>query len=590
MQNCRSFGGLLMVSALMFAFASQAWGLSGTVTDNRIGAGSSTLMVFAMPHQAQIDPYLIGIECASLVTGTYPNYSFDLPCATSGTYDIGIVGWDGSPERSPSFVTDIQLDIPFNSSGIALNVQHNPNHIYGDLYESGTAALVTQEAEIWAFDQSNNLAGVAFTDSFGHYDFGYLPSGAGPYTLMAKAPGYWQQTSTGINNPALESFVLSKAFRAGVSAVQNSGYIYNYNLHPERINWVLSDATNYNVTFQVNSATPGEGALPLNWVMFRLPGDAFSSAKFYAASSPALHTVGSSLDWDAVTVDQSGVQNNILFTQGTGVLVVNPQDSAVFTIQVASMDNVPYDNYTNFEVIVSNDGGNNKASYEAGLAQKILRITDLSFFPGDVDSTNQAAPGSYVTVSAVVENHGNGTFYPYDNWSNIWSLAFSNPGSKVMFNSLGPGSSSPLAILDAQLTGAQGSYEISCNVSDSANQNTSWIPFEESLEVISTGVKNQNQPGTLPKSFALSQNFPNPFNATTRIDFALASSGFVTLEIYNLLGQKVRTLVSEYQTPGYKTVIWDGKNQDGQNLASGVYFYRLNTPASSFAKKMALVR
>ena len=590
MHNCRSLGSLWTAFTLMLILAGQVWGLSGSVTDNRIGAGNSTLMVFAMPHQAQIDPYLIGLECASPVTGTYPNYNFDLPCATSGTYDIGIVGWDGSQEESPSFVTDIQTNLPFNATGITLNVQPNTSHISGDLYDQSSFSLITQPAEVWAFDQYNVLAGVAFSDSFGHYDFGYLPSSGAPYILIAKAFGYWQQTTAGINNPAVESFVLGKAFQAQITAVQNSGYNYNYNLHPERINWVLSDAANYDVTLELNSATPGEGALPVDWMMVRLPGGAFSSSKFYAASSSALHTVGSSLDWDAVTVDQSGVQDQISFTQGTGVLVINPQDSADFTIQVASMDNVPNDNYANFEVIVSNNGGNNKASYEAGLAQKILRIADISFYPNEVDTSNQTGPGSFLTVSASVENHGTATFYPYDNWSNIWSPAFMSQGTKVSPASIGAGSFSTLALLDAQVTGVEGNYELNSGLADSNAANSSYISFEESLQVISTGVSDQNQPGTLPKSFALSQNFPNPFNASTRIDYALANSGRVSLEIYNLLGQKVRTLVSEYQAPGYKTVIWDGKNEAGQILASGVYFYRLKTPASSFTRKMALLR
>lgn len=591
MQKCRNFAGLLLTMVVVLALCPKVWGLSGSVTDNRIGAGGATLMVFAVPHQAQIDPYLVEIECMAPVAGTYPNYSFDLPCVTAGNYDIGIVGWDGTPDSPPSFVTDIKLDLPFDTGGISLSVQPNANHISGDLYDLATASPVRQSGEVWAFNPSGQLVGIAFSDSLGHYDFGYLLGGGGPYNLIAKVEGYWQGSSAGVNNPATEYFVLGKAFQAEITNSLNTGYNYNYTLHPERKSWVLSDATNYDLTVAVKTATPGEGALPLNWVMFRLPGGGdFSLSKFYANSSPFAHSVGASLDWDSIYVDQTGVQDKVVFTQGTGVLVVLPQDSAQYTIEVASMDNVPRDNYTSLEVIVSNDGGNNKAYANAWLVQKILRIQNISFFPDEVDTTNQAGPGSYVTLSASVENHGTATFTPYDNWSGIWSPAFASPGTKISPGSVGPGSFGPVALLDAQITGVEGNYEVFANVSDSGDQNTSYIAYQEPLQVISTGVGDQNNSNLLPQGFSLSQNFPNPFNASTRIDYALSTSGSVSLEIYNLLGQKVRTLASGYQTLGYKSFIWDGKDSGDREVPSGIYFYRLKTAQGSFTKKMVLIR
>lgn len=78
-----------------------------------------------------------------------------------------------------------------------------------------------------------------------------------------------------------------------------------------------------------------------------------------------------------------------------------------------------------------------------------------------------------------------------------------------------------------------------------------------------------------PHEFALAQNYPNPFNATTRISYDVPGSGLVTLEIYNLLGQKVRTLVHEPQNIGHYQKIWDGRTEDGKELASGIYTMRL---------------
>jgi hypothetical protein len=91
-------------------------------------------------------------------------------------------------------------------------------------------------------------------------------------------------------------------------------------------------------------------------------------------------------------------------------------------------------------------------------------------------------------------------------------------------------------------------------------------------------------------SFRLGHNFPNPFNAETIIEYSLPRAGSVRLTVYNILGQAVKVLVDETQTAGDKKVIWDGKNQRGQDVASGVYFYRME--AGEFAKtdKMLLLK
>ncbi len=110
------------------------------------------------------------------------------------------------------------------------------------------------------------------------------------------------------------------------------------------------------------------------------------------------------------------------------------------------------------------------------------------------------------------------------------------------------------------------------------------------IVVLSTDVKEEIGDGEKPSQFGLSQNYPNPFNPTTKIEFTLAKSGFVTLQIYDVLGRKVRTLVSEDLSSGYKSVLWDGKNDDGKDVASGVYFYQLKVGAFSEPKKMLLLK
>jgi len=107
---------------------------------------------------------------------------------------------------------------------------------------------------------------------------------------------------------------------------------------------------------------------------------------------------------------------------------------------------------------------------------------------------------------------------------------------------------------------------------------------------ITPSVKDETSSRVKPSKFALSQNYPNPFNQTTKIEFALAHSGFVSLTIYDLLGRKVRTLVSENLSSGCKSVLWDGKDDSGKEVASGIYFYRLKIGDFSEAKRLVLLK
>jgi hypothetical protein len=93
-----------------------------------------------------------------------------------------------------------------------------------------------------------------------------------------------------------------------------------------------------------------------------------------------------------------------------------------------------------------------------------------------------------------------------------------------------------------------------------------------------------------PSEFTLSQNFPNPFNPTTVIQYALPKTTQVRIEVYNVLGQRVRTLVDETQEPGYKIINWDGKDDAGNEVSSGVYFCRIQAGDFVKSRKMTLLK
>jgi hypothetical protein len=94
----------------------------------------------------------------------------------------------------------------------------------------------------------------------------------------------------------------------------------------------------------------------------------------------------------------------------------------------------------------------------------------------------------------------------------------------------------------------------------------------------------------VPTTYWLSQNYPNPFNADTHIEFTLAKAGNTTLKIYNTTGQLVRTLVDEHMAASHHKVRWDGRSENGELTASGVYFYRLASGTFTETKKMTFLR
>jgi thermitase len=93
-----------------------------------------------------------------------------------------------------------------------------------------------------------------------------------------------------------------------------------------------------------------------------------------------------------------------------------------------------------------------------------------------------------------------------------------------------------------------------------------------------------------PHEFQLGQNYPNPFNPQTSIIYSLPEDGHVKLIVYNIAGQKVKTLVDDHQSSGHKTVQWDGKDENGDPAASGIYLYRIDAGEFSEVKKMMLVK
>ena len=116
-------------------------------------------------------------------------------------------------------------------------------------------------------------------------------------------------------------------------------------------------------------------------------------------------------------------------------------------------------------------------------------------------------------------------------------------------------------------------------------------PDEESPVVVETNLLELDESLTMPNAFSLYQNYPNPFNPSTQISFDVPDGAeLVSLSIYNILGKKVSTLLNNVVSPGKHKVEWNAKDNEGNPVASGIYFYELSSSSFIARKKMLLIR
>jgi photosystem II stability/assembly factor-like uncharacterized protein len=117
-----------------------------------------------------------------------------------------------------------------------------------------------------------------------------------------------------------------------------------------------------------------------------------------------------------------------------------------------------------------------------------------------------------------------------------------------------------------------------------------YLIIRNSTANIATSVSPQQQTPSLPAHFELTQNYPNPFNPTTSIKYHVDHQGQVKLQVYDMAGKEIRTLVNEFQTTGWHVVRWDGRSNTNQGVSTGTYFYRIENNGQAEARKMLLLR
>ncbi|MFH1195011.1 MAG: T9SS type A sorting domain-containing protein [bacterium] len=217
------------------------------------------------------------------------------------------------------------------------------------------------------------------------------------------------------------------------------------------------------------------------------------------------------------------------------------------------------------------------SNYKSGIINKISSEGTLSVF-----ATISNTPKCYIQY-LVFDKHGN-LYVPSYGHNKIYKI---NPAGEVsVFAGTGTSGGADGPVSSSTFNGPNSialTQEGDMFVSE---YNANRIRKISGINV--TSIKNET--GYVPGKFQLMQNYPNPFNPSTVISFKLSVVGETKLEVYNILGNKVVSLMNETKEPGYYSIEWDGRDSSGSISSSGVYFYQLACDDKVSVKKAILMR
>ncbi len=206
------------------------------------------------------------------------------------------------------------------------------------------------------------------------------------------------------------------------------------------------------------------------------------------------------------------------------------------------------------------------------------------------------AEASFIVIDDIKIHKYNGAYFPPNNAVAITGNGFVtlnwNPpievittGYKIYRNMelLTPDSFLETTYTDnTVVAGTEYTYNIEVSYIDPIG-----VAWSENLVVIPTGTNDDLSKVNIT---GITDNYPNPFNPSTTIKYSVAQEADVTIDIYNIRGQKVRNLVKERKSAASHNVIWNGKSDDGRNLSSGVYFCRMNAAGKNYTSKLLMLK
>lgn len=300
-------------------------------------------------------------------------------------------------------------------------------------------------------------------------------------------------------------------------------------------------------------------------------------------AAPVPYMIGSALS--SITAANLDADANIdlaISTNSSGIWMLTNNGSGSFTPTQIWADLWEWP----VEIIADDFNGDN----ETDLAVANYDNFDVSVFLSNGNGTFQTPPIAYAAgdnpnaiASADIDDDGETDIMMANHWNDdVEFLKGVGDGSFLLDSAYAVGAApTSIAVGDFDNDGY-----IDVAVTSEDDNNVSVLMNRTGL------LQDVNDDGEeiLPGNFYLSQNYPNPFNPATSISYTLTRRSNVELTIYNVIGQAVRTLIKKSEAAGDRTVTWDGCNDKGNSLSTGVYFYSLKTDLSTQTKKMAFLK
>ena len=271
----------------------------------------------------------------------------------------------------------------------------------------------------------------------------------------------------------------------------------------------------------------------------------------------------------------SGAGNIIAFNGDDGVFIDNTNTNAILSNSIFSNDGLGID--LDPDGVTANDAGDGDTG-----------ANNLQNFP---ILTSAITDGSSITIDGTLNSTSNTTFTLEFFANPVCDPSDHGEGESFIGSTTETTDGSGDATFTINFSSAVPAGQFVTATATDPNNNTS--EFCECIDVLA-GVPKQNvSPGdepAAPLAYSLSQNYPNPFNPSTTISYSLKKPGEVKITIFDLLGQKVRSLVQGHKSAGRYSVRWDGRNEAGRPVSSGTYFYRLKAGEAVQTRRMLFLK
>ena len=430
-------------------------------------------------------------------------------------------------------------------------------------------------------------------------------------------------------------------------SANNGNYDSNIGKITIQVNAIDDDPT----TFDITATTDEDTAVDINLSAEEYDGDAYSFAIKQSPSHGTLGTISGSVvtytpnaDWFGVdqftyeATDDRFAKINI----ATAAITVNPINDAPTTndMNIASYE----DQATTITLDVNDIDGDNLSVTNtspsngtiSAKAGNLFTYTPNEDYNGSDSFTYYANDGtldsntSTVSISLSPVNDASSDFTVLEEYlvndfdGNQWTITTSNlivtpeneqdslqfiwnestdiDGDQIQYRMIGYDDLEFLT-MDEWTTSLSQSWSIQDLVSNTDTVNIaqgSWSVIAtdgEFLKESNYGASVEffiNGIALIPDAFIISQNYPNPFNSSTTINYDIPESQHIAIRIYDIRGRLIKTLIDEHQNAGYKSITWDGTNEDNEKVSAGVYFYQIHTSSSlsgdSFTKSKKLLK